>query len=72
MMFLRAVKRCRRINHVSNENIKRELGILIVETINEYREEWRGHVNRTDEKNIPKQILNYHSERKKNSTKALE
>lgn len=60
MRFLRGVKGCTKRDHLRNEDIRGELGIYnINEKIEEYRENWRSHLNRMGNGRMPASVHNY-------------
>ncbi|KAJ4445095.1 hypothetical protein ANN_06894 [Periplaneta americana] len=60
MKFLRGVKGCTRLNRYRNDDIRNELNLLpIIDKIKEYRIRWSNHLRRMDKERIPKQVLDY-------------
>lgn len=60
MKFLRGVKGCTRLDRYRNDDIRNELNLLpIIDKIKEYRIRWSNHLRRMDKERIPKQVLDY-------------
>jgi hypothetical protein len=60
MIFLRSVKGCTRMYHISNEEIRTELEMYAIQDkITEYRIRWSAHLRRMDNSRLSKQALLY-------------
>jgi hypothetical protein len=60
MNFLRKTKGCRKLDHITNEMIRTELNICPVnDTIEQYRNFWFQHINRTQDTRLPSRALQY-------------
>jgi hypothetical protein len=60
MRFLRSVRGCTRLDKISNEDIRKELGVFLInDRIRRYRQDWLEHVERMEEGRVPKQALWY-------------
>jgi hypothetical protein len=60
MRYLRSVKGCTKLDHIKNEDIRKELDIDSTQyKIANYRKKWIEHLDRMPDERIPKQILKY-------------
>ncbi|KAJ4439494.1 hypothetical protein ANN_07618 [Periplaneta americana] len=67
MKFLRGVKGCTRLDRYRNDDIRNELNLLpIIDKIKEYRIRWSNHLRRMDKERIPKQVLDYKPQGRRN------
>ena len=67
MRFLRSVAGCKLLDKRKSEDIRNELNIFkLMDKIEQYRNDWREHVQRMKEERIPKIILDYKPKGKRN------
>ena len=67
MRFLRFVAGCTLLDHRRSEDIRRELNVKpITSVIEEYRVNWRDHVQRMPPTRVAKAVLNYNPTGKRN------
>jgi hypothetical protein len=60
MRYRRSVKGCTKLDHIKNEDIRKELDIDSTQyKIENYREKWIEHLDRMTDERISKQILKY-------------
>lgn len=60
MKFLRAVKKCTRMDRLTNDSIRDDLKIYnINHKITEYQNKWKNHVERMGDDRLPKKLMNY-------------
>jgi hypothetical protein len=60
MNFRRKTKGCTKLDHITNEMIRIDLNIYPVnDTIEQYRNNWFQHINRTQDTRLPKRALQY-------------
>jgi hypothetical protein len=60
MRYLRSVKWCTKLDHIKNEDIRKELDTDSTQyKIENYRKKWIEHLDRMPDERIPKQILKY-------------
>jgi hypothetical protein len=60
MRYLRLVKGCTKLDHIKNEDVRKELDIDSTQyKIENYREKLIEHLDRMPDERIPKQILKY-------------
>jgi hypothetical protein len=60
MNFLRKTTGCTKLDHITNEIIRTELNIYLVnDTIEQYRNNCLQHINRMQDTRLPKRALQY-------------
>jgi hypothetical protein len=60
MRYLRSVNGCTELDHIKNEDIRKELDIDSTQyKLENYRKKWTEHLDRMPDERIPKQILKY-------------
>jgi hypothetical protein len=63
LRYLRSVKGCTKLDHIKNEDIRKELDIDSTQyKIENYRKKWIEHLDKMPDERVTKQILKYKPE----------